>query len=432
MMNNLLSKLESKLVPLATRISSNKPLNAIKDSMITIMPFLIVGSLFLLVAYLPIPGYSEWMISIFGEKFQSTLTKVTDATFGIIGLFTLINVAYQYAKQLDMEPIFPIMSSVMSFIILTTVTDGSFGMEWLGTKGMFVSILIALVATRLYKKFYEFGIGPKMPEGVPPGVIRSFSSLIPVGLIAAIVLAAQIGFSFTPYKDIHQFIYHIVQMPLLGLGDSLISIIIAEVIGQLLWFFGLHGNAIVNAIMDPIWLGLSAENLNAFQQGHELPHIITKQFKEIYLQMGGSGSTIALALCMTLFSKSKHLKTLGLLALPASIFNINEPIIFGLSIVLNPIMFIPWLIMTPISAVISFTAMSTGLVSATSGVIIPWTTPLFISGYLVSGVSGMVLQIVLLLVGFLIYMPFFKLLDKQLLARELEEANGSGGLKMFK
>lgn len=217
----------------------------------------------------------------------------------------------------------------------------------------------------------------------------------------------------------HNLVFKIVQTPLLKLGNNIFSLLIAEVIGQILWFFGLQGNDIIGSVMSPIWLIKTTENLEAFTSGLPLPNIITGIFRNVYMLIGGSGNTLPLVLTLIFGCKSKQMRTLGFLALPASIFNINEPIVFGLPIVLNAIMFIPWLMATPITAIIGYTSMKLGLVNATNGVMIPWTTPVFLSGYLVSGVSGIFLQAVILIVCFLIYYPFIKTLDKQILKKKM-------------
>src|SRR5690606_36105222 len=145
--------------------------------------------------------------------------------------------------------------------------------------------------------------------------------------------------------NLHDFVYNVIQQPLTGLGSGLPATLIAVFFVQLLWFFGLHGQIIVNSVMDPIWNTLMLENQEAFKAGEELPHIVTKSFMEMYtVGMGGSGSTLIVVILMAFVMKSRQMKDVGRLALAPGIFNVNEPVIFGMPLVLNASIFIPWIL----------------------------------------------------------------------------------------
>ena len=421
-MDFIIKIIEKRMMPIANKLASNNELNAIRHAMMSMASFFMVGSLFLLLAYIPVKGYDEFLNKTFGNGvFQSLMTSVSGATLSLMGLIVLIAVAYNYAviKQTDVP--YPIVSSLMVFLILTPKNSNGIPTEWLGAKGMFIAIIISLVTTNLYIKLKKLGVAPKMPDNVPPAVLKTFASVFPITVIALISIIIKASFLTTTYEHIHNFVFSIVQTPLLKLGNNIFSLIISEIIGQLLWFFGLQGNDIIGSVMSPIWMIQTTANLEAFTAGLPLPNIITGIFRNVYMLIGGSGNTLPLTLSMVLFCKSKQLKTLGLLALPASIFNINEPIIFGLPIVLNAIMFIPWVLATPIAAIIGYSLMKIGLVSATNGILIPWTTPVFLSGYLVSGVSGIILQGIILITCFLVYFPFLRAMDLQILKKEAEK-----------
>lgn len=421
-MDFIIKFVEKKLMPFASKMASNNELNAIRHAMMSMASFFMIGSFFLLLAYLPIEGYDEFLNSIFGKGvFQSVVTSVSGATLDFMGIIVLLAVAYNYAVIRQTDIMYSVISSMMVFFVLTPRVSGAIPTEWLGAKGMFISIVIALVTTSLYIRIKKMSIAPKMPDNVPPAVMKMFASLFPILSIATLSVILKAILMATPFGDIHNFVFKIVQTPLLALGNNIISLVIAEITGQLLWFFGLQGNDIVGSVMSPIWLIQTTANLEAFTAGLPLPNIITGVFRNVYMLIGGSGNTLPLVLTLIFFCKSKQMKALGLLALPASIFNINEPIVFGLPIVLNAIMFIPWLITTPIVAIISYTLMKLGIVSLTNGVMIPWTTPVFLSGYLVSGISGTLLQVLILVVCFAIYYPFVKAVDKQLIEKEEAE-----------
>lgn len=287
---------------------------------------------------------------------------------------------------------------------------------------MFLGIIVSIITSELYSYFTKKEITIKMPKGVPDQVSKSFSALLPVAFTLTIFLVIRILIALTPFNTLQDLIYTIVQEPLTALGKGLPATIIAVLFIQIFWFFGLHGQIIVNTVFDPIWYSLNNENFEAFQKGIELPNIITKQFIDTFLVgMGGTGGTIAVVIAIYLICRSKQNKEIAKLGTPASIFNVNEPILFGLPI--NPLVIIPWIISPVIVTIVSYSAMYTGIVPKPSGVIVPWTTPIFISGYLATSNAwqGAALQLVNLIITFIIWWPFLKLLDKNYLKQEIEK-----------
>src|SRR5690606_39269371 len=229
----------------------------------------------------------------------------------------------------------------------------------LGAQGMFLGIFTAFISAELYRFFVKKNWTIKMPAGVPDAVSRSFSALIPITLTLSIFLVIRIVFSFTPFETVQNFIYTIIQAPLTALGSSLAATIFAVLLIQFFWFFGLHGQIIINSVFDPIWYALIDENLKAFQAGTELPNVITKQFIDTFLVgMGGTGMTLAVVILIFLIGKSRQTKELGKLGGPAGIFNVNEPIIFGLPIIMNPLVLIPWLLAPVVVTIFTYFTMS--------------------------------------------------------------------------
>ena len=260
-----------------------------------------------------------------------------------------------------------------------------------------------------------------MPQGVPDAVSRSFSSLIPITLTLTVFLIIRILFSLTPYETVQNFIYTVLQEPLTALGSGLAATIVAVILIQIFWFFGLHGQIIVNSVFDPIWYTLNNQNLEAFQHGQALPNIITKQFVDSFLVgMGGSGMTLAVVILIFIIGRSRQIKELGKLGGPAGIFNVNEPIIFGLPIIMNPLVLIPWIIAPVVVTIVTYFSMATGLVPKPAGIIVPWTTPIVLNGFLATGNAwqGGVLQLVNLLIVMAIWWPFLKVLDKNYYEKE--------------
>src|SRR5690625_2610019 len=201
----------------------------------------------------------------------------------------------------------------------------------------------------------------KMPSGFTDVVSISFSAFIPITLTLSAFLLVRIIFSYTPFDTVQNFVYTIIQEPLTALGSGLPATLIAVLLIQVFWFFGLHGQIIVNSVFDPIWYSLNDQNLAAFQTGEEPPNIVTKQFIDTFLVgIGGTGITLVFVIAILFMAKSQQLKQLGQLGGPPGIFNVNEPVIFGLPIVMNPLIMIPWLLAPVVVAAVTYFAMSTG------------------------------------------------------------------------
>lgn len=421
----MLNKLESVLMPLAERIGKNKYLIAIRDGFLLSMPLLIVGSFFLLIANFPIPGWTDFWARFFGDNWASYFSKPTDATFSIMAILAVIGIGYSFSEQMNVDKLFgAAISMVCWFLIMPyKILEGDVAVTgiplgWVGSKGIFVGIICAFLAVHIYAWVNEKGWVIKMPDGVPPTVEKSFAALIPAGMSVLVFFIINIVFAMTPYDNAFNFIFTILQTPLLKLGNTLPAMVIAYIFLHFFWFFGVNGGSVVGAVFNPILQTLSAENLAAFQAGSALPNIISQQFQDLFATFGGCGSTLSLLIAMLLFCRSKRVKELGKLAFIPGIFGINEPLVFGLPIVLNPMILIPFMLVPTINIVISYACMSIGLVPLCSGVAIPWTMPVILSGFLATGWQGAVLQFLLLILGVFIYMPFIKMMDKQYLSDE--------------
>ncbi|WP_040213251.1 PTS cellobiose transporter subunit IIC [Clostridium polynesiense] len=439
-MSKIMDVMENRLMPVAGKISGNRYLSAIRDGFMLAMPLLIIGAMSLLFANLPIPGYPEFMARTFGENWRVFFVRPFEVTMAIMTIFVVVGIARSLAEYYDLEGISSAAIALVAFFLLTPFTtnftpEGASAaikvtdvipMEWLGAKGLFVGMFTAIFATEIIRFIVKRGWVIKMPEGVPPTVSKAFSALIPAFIVILTFDLVRLGFAFTKYETVHGFIYTFLQAPLTALGSSLGATLVANLLIGLFWVFGIHGANIVGSVMSPIWISLSAENLAAFEGGRALPHVITHQFQELYLQLGGSGCTPALCLAMVFVCRSQQCKKLGKLALLPGLFNINEPITFGLPIVLNPIMMIPFILTPMILAVVCYGAISLGLVPRPSGVIVPWTTPPIIGGFLIAGIRGALLQVVELIISFFIYFPFIRVVDKQYYEQEQSYENAEG------
>lgn len=429
----MFKKLEKVLMPLAEAIGRNKYLMSIRDGFLLSTPLLIAGSIFLLIANFPITAWTDWLKSVVvntntGETLASFLEKPSGATFTIMAVFAVIGIAYSFAKHLKTNPIFGAAVAIMSWFLIMpyTVTGKVDGVEvsltgiptgWVGAKGIFVGIICAFLSVHIYEWVEKKGWTIKMPAGVPPTVVQSFAALIPATIVMVIFFTINLLFGFLG-TNVFAIIFEFLQTPLLNIGDTVGAMVIAYIFLHLFWFFGINGGSVVGAVFNPILQTLSAENLEFFKTGIGEGNIICQQFQDLFATFGGAGSTLSLIIAMLFFCKSKRITELGKLSLVPGIFGINEPIIFGLPIVLNPIMLVPFILVPTVNIVISYFAMAGGLVPICSGINIPWTTPVIISGLLATNWVGALLQAGLLVLGVFMYMPFIKMMDKQYLEDE--------------
>lgn len=436
----MLQKLEKVLMPIADKLGKNKILVAIRDGFLISTPLIIVGSIFLLIANFPIPGWSEFWAGIFGEGWESYFSNVARATFDIISILTVVGIGYAYAREIGSDRIQGAIVSLVSFVILMPTAIPYEGVEgpsilraisfsYTGTNGIFLAMLVSILSIRIFNWAYKKGWTIKLPKGVPPAVFDSFAALIPSAIVMFIFFLARIVFELTPYESAHNFIYTVLQAPLMGVGNSLGAQIVYVVSCSIFWFFGINGPAVANSVFSPIFRTLSMENLAAFEAGLPLPHIYTGQFVDLFQTFGGGGSTLSLVILMMTICKSQRIKQLGRLSIIPGIFGINEPIIFGLPIVLNPVMVIPFIGVPLMNTILSAIAFETGFLPYTNGVALPWTTPLGFSGYLSTGsLKASIFQIFLVALGCVVYYPFIKILDKNYLKDE-QSTNGEDDLE---
>ncbi|KRN64280.1 oligo-alpha-mannoside phosphotransferase system enzyme IIC [Carnobacterium maltaromaticum DSM 20342] len=423
-MNGFIDKLGEKIMPVASKLGQNKYLTVLRDAFMLSFPITMFGSIVVVLNNLP----------FFNDATKGTLNHLfsngQSATMGIMSIFVTFGIGYYLSKSYEVEAIFGGAVALSSFLILTPFfmilengeeVSGVLALDRLGAKGMFIGMLAAFIATEIYVRFVKKGLVIKMPDGVPPAVARSFAAMIPAILtltIFALLNAFVIGVFNT---NLHDVVYEVIQKPLVGLGSGLPATLIALFFVQFLWFFGLHGQILVNSVMDPIWNTLMLDNLEAYKAGQPLPHIITKPFMEIFtVGMGGSGMTLMVVILMAFFMKSRQLKDVGRLALGPGIFNVNEPVIFGMPMVLNAAIFIPWIITPLIVTTFNYLVMAAGIVPAPTGVSVPWTVPIFINGILATNsILGGVLQLVDIAIVGVLWFPFLKLIDRSNLKQTL-------------
>ena len=425
-MNNFIDNLAEKLTPLAGKLGSNRYLAVLRDAFMLSFPLTMFGSIVVVLNNLPF--WSDDLKGTLGGLFGNG----QNATMSIMTIFVTFGIGYYLTRSYDEDGVFGGAVSLASYLILTPFSfttaegaevSGALSLDRLGAKGMFIGMLAAFIAAEIYVRITKKGIVIKMPEGVPDAVARSFASLIPAisTLTVFLLLNALVSGVFT--TNLHDVIYTVIQKPLVGLGSGLPATLLSLFFVQILWFFGLHGQIIVNSVMDPIWNTLALENLDAFKAGEALPHIITKPFMETFtVGLGGSGMTLMVVILMAFVMKSRQMKDIGRLAIGPGLFNVNEPVIFGLPIVLNASILIPWVLTPLIVTTINYFSMASGLVPAPTGVTVPWTVPLFFSGMMATNsLMGGLLQLIDVAIVGVMWYPFLKVVDKANLALTVEE-----------
>lgn len=421
--------INDKLIPKIMEFVNTKAMIALKNGLLYSMPVMMIGAVFLLISNFPLKVVTD---ALNKAGITPILSQATDCTFSIIALIAAIGIAYTYVKNEGYNGLPAGVISLCTYLILQPSSvmgqeGNSIGVimkAWTGGQGMIAAIVSGLLVGWIYSIFLKKNITIKMPAGVPEGVTAAFAALIP-GMVlvtgATVIYAVfKLGFGITPIE----WVYKALQLPLQGLTDSFGGVIAMGFVIPFFWFFGIHGSTLIgDGIMGPLLLANSAANQAILDAGMELTlanggHIVTKQFLDQFLTVTGSGITIGLILYMAMFAKSKQLKEIGKLGIVPSIFNVNEPVLFGTPIVLNPMLAVPFMIMPILSGIIQYAAIYFGLCPMYGGVIVPWTTPAIISGFLVGGWRTALLQTVILVLSFFVYLPFIKAVDKKNVEQE--------------
>ncbi|WP_332646952.1 PTS sugar transporter subunit IIC [Lysinibacillus sp. 54212] len=418
--------LEEKFVPVASRIGSQRHLVAIRDGFIAIMPLTIVGSLAVLINNLPIDFYQNALNSIWADgSWKQWGGNVWGATFAILSLLLAFTISYNLAKSYDKDGLSAAVIGLSAYMTFGTFGEGGLTGLTTGTGGIFVAIIVSLLSTELFCRLSgNSKLLIKMPEGVPPAVAKSFAALLPaiitIGLFGLVRTIISLGFDV---PDIIGSFYATIQEPFMGLTNSWTAALILAFIPAFLWTLGVHGANIIDPFMQTINADAIAKNVAALEAGNAAPYIVNKPFFDAFVNMGGSGTTIALIIAIFIIArKNKQYSTVGKLSAAPGLFNINEPLLFGLPIVLNPILLIPFILTPMVNVSIAYFATKWGMVPAAT-VVAPWTTPPIINGFLVTqSWKGAVLSLVLIVVAVLIYLPFIAMANRVTKPNPTEQA----------
>ncbi|WP_259383593.1 PTS sugar transporter subunit IIC [Bacillus thuringiensis] len=422
-MNKFVTFLDKNLSGPMARLSEQRHLQAIRDGVISALPFIIVGSFFLIVAFPPLPKDS--FISVWALKNQTSILIPYRLTMFIMSLYIAFGIGYNLAKSYKLDALSGAQLAVCSLLLTLTpelIDKKGFilPMTNLGGHGLFVTMIVSILSVEILRFCKKNNVTIKMPEQVPPSVSRSFEALIPAAFVIIMMSLITVVFKV----DLH-YVVDKLAAPLVKAGDSYFGVIIPVFLITFFWSFGIHGVSVVGTVARPLWDVYLGKNGEAVASGaSHFPFIAPEPFYQWFIWIGGSGATLGLVLAMIVFGRSKYSKALSRTCIVPGIFNINEPVIFGLPIVLNPILIIPFVITPLVTATIAYAATAMGFVTPTH-IMPPWTLPAPIGAYLATGGDwrAIVLVFVNITISFLIYLPFFKMYDKNML--EIEK-NGDG------
>lgn len=424
-MDKLMGFLEKYLMPISAKLSGNRYLRAVSGGFIAVMTANIVGSMFTLIGNLPIPAYTNWLAE---TGLNAVFALPGAVTVSMISLYAAFFIAYQLAKEFNSDGLGAGLISLICFLMVTGTSTffaqpaegaaavSAVSTEFLAAKGLFAAMIIALLTGRAYVWILEKGWTIKLPDSVPPNVSNSFKTLIPGFILVTIWLIIATLFKMTSYGGLHQFIFGIIQSNLMRfMGNNIWAWMFFNIMTGLLWFFGLHGGNIVGSITNPIYTPLSLENLEVYMADPtaKMPNIFIGTAFNKTFTFGGVASMMGLAILMVILSRSEQMKTLGKLALPTTIFFINEPLLFGIPTVLNPLFFLPMLFLTCFQGVLTYIVMKIGIVPIPHGVQLPWTTPGIIHGFLQGGIGLAIWELLMILLSMVLWYPFFKIADNK-------------------
>lgn len=418
---------ERYLVPPLGALGSSIYLQAIRDAFVIFtLPLIIAGSLFLIIANPPVPTLAEWL-----RPYQDALNVPFQLSFGLMAVILAFGVAHSLAQYRRTEAVQPGVLAIVLFLVasipVTNLNELKLGeiLPYLGGQGLLVAILIGILTSEVVYRFRSSRFTIRLPKSVPPNVKRAFEALVPTFVLLTTIWLIEWAVSVHTYTtlvnnqlQVHQYTIPTLLMkgfePLVLVQNSYPAAVLEIVLMMLLWSVGIHGMNIVTAIAAPFWFTTLASNVgNPHASG-----IVTEPFFHIFSHLGGSGATWPLVIYM-LRSKSAQLRAVGKVALGPAIFNINEPVTFGVPMVLNPIMMIPFIGVPMIIVTVNFAAFSLGFVHVPV-VIQPFTVPIGISGFIATGgdIRGSILQLINLAISALLYYPFFKAWERILVAKE--------------
>lgn len=418
-----------KALSFANSVSNNKYLKSISNGLMATLPVNIIGSIGLLLAVLPVPFWQDFVTS---TNLAPYFRIGYNMTVGIIAVYAAFLVGHRLATEFGQSAIPAGIVSMFSFLMMTPLlTIGettTLDMSRLGAQGLFTAMICGLFFSRLYCFILEKKLIIKMPESVPQFVSDTFAGLIPAIISGFVAIIISWSFSFTSFGSFSDFVYSILAAPLQSLSSNVGSLLLIMLIQMALWFFGIHGSLVVGSFVTALYMPMSVQNMDALAAGasnSELPNILGKSFYDLFGGIGGAGGTLSLIIIILLFAKSKQSRTVASLSSVPGLFTINEPIIFGLPLILNPIMAVPFILTPLVQILVGYVGIWSGLFPRLNGVQVPFGTPILLNGFIAGGWKIAVLQLICILAGCLLYLPFVKVLDRKNVKEEMAVESAS-------
>lgn len=406
---------------LNTRFENNIVLTSVRRGLILMIPPLLVGSFALIILSFPVDAYQEFMISVFGDQWGSVLYSVRDGTFNIMSLLMVLCISYAYAFELkgsrnaDINPVIVAVITLCSFMAFTGVSNPEQVVMNFGTLGVFLAIAVSVTAAWIFTKLSAL---PALKirafaDGAEPSFNDALSAIIPaamtISLFALLNLVLHKIFNITSYQQhLSDFFTHLFARMDSSLASGLLFILMVHVF----WFLGMHGSNILEPVAQTVFVTALETNKELISHAAAPSEIFTKTFFDSFVLMGGSGSTLCLIAAIFICSRLKNVRRHAKLSAFPSLFNINELVVFGMPIVLNPVYFIPFIGVPLLLTIISFLAMRYGFVPYTTQAV-EWTSPALLSGFVATGsLKGSILQVINLALGILCYIPFVRINER--------------------
>lgn len=427
-MNAVIKQIE-KAQPFFQKVAANKYLRAVRDGFIALMPIIIFSSIFLLIANVPLIWHFSWPV-----KVSNALNMFYNMSMGVLALMASSSVAKALTDSFNLDlpktdqiPVVGVQfTAQVSFILVAvdTITDKLnnlyFAVAMIGTKGLICAFLVAFIVPNVYFQCFKHNITIKLPDAVPQNIAGAFKNIIPFAISTFFFWIFSLAFRAATGTNLASWIIQVLS-PLFTAADGYLGLAIVYGAMAFFWFIGIQGPSIVEPAVTAIYLSNVELNLSAWKAGNVAGanRILAQGTQYFVATLGGTGATLVITLMFAFWSKSKELKAVGRAASIPVLFGVNEPILFGAPLILNPVFFIPF-ILTPIANVWLFKVFVD--IFHMPGFIynLPWTTPGTLGLIMGTGFSigSVILAILLLVVDTIMYYPFFKAYDIQKCAEE--------------
>lgn len=414
----------ARLAAFADRLAREPHLMAVRDGVVAALPLVLIGSFFLLLAQPPSRALQDWVAGTTlpdGRTLLQVLVLPQKMLTGLIAIYVCFGAARSLARQYKLDELGVPIMALASFLTASSwlpLQAGGFGVpvERLGAGGLFGALAIALGSVHVQRLVTGSGLTIKLPGGAPDVIVKSFASIVPgfvsVALTWLLVHVLLIDLVHGPSELVR---------PLIDATNHLAGVLALCLVDSCMWLLGVHPLAVMS-VLKPVWLRMIADNQAAVAAGLEPQHIATREFFLWFVWQGGSGGTLAVALLL-LRARSGMLKAVGKLGIVPALFNINEPLLFGAPIVMNPRLAVPFVLAPALSATSAYLCMKAGLVPVPRLDVI-WTLPAPVGAYLTTGGSlrAVALQLTNLALAVAVWWPFLRAYDRSLAAREAGEA----------